>query len=69
MAIGSDPEIGVQFGTWGKMDDTARTRWWYHMQEAWGPTLMEGYGTVVYVDSEKRKSFCAEILVSLPEMR
>lgn len=68
MAIGSDPEIGVQFGRWGDMDDTARKQWLYHMRKAWGADLMGGYATVVYVDAEKRRSFCEEILVSLPEM-
>jgi hypothetical protein len=47
MAIGSEPEIGVEFTTWGQMSETARQAWFGHMQTAWGPDLTGGYGTLV----------------------
>jgi hypothetical protein len=47
MAIGSEPEIGVQFTTWGKMDETARAAWFKYIREHWYPDLMKGYATLV----------------------
>lgn len=68
MAIGSDPEIGVQFTTWGKMSPTARAAWYNYMRTEWGPDLQQGYGTLVYVDEAKRKEYYDAILLSLPDM-
>jgi len=45
MAIGSEPEIGTSFTTWGRMSDQARQAWFVHMVEQWGPDLMGGYAT------------------------
>jgi hypothetical protein len=68
MAIGSDPEIGTQFGSWSNMTDTERQLWWYHMVTHWGADLAGGYGKVVYVDPKKREEYGNAILLSLPEM-
>lgn len=53
MAIGSDPEIGVQFSRWGDMDDKSKQAWFRHMKNAWGTHLMGGYATVVEVPREQ----------------
>lgn len=47
MSIGSAPEIGTQFTTWGKMNEAARVAWYEHMRTNWGPNLLNGYGTLV----------------------
>lgn len=46
MAIGSDPEIGVEFTTWGKMSEKARVAWFEHMRNNWLDNLMAGYATL-----------------------
>lgn len=48
MAIGSDPEYGVQFTRWGEMDAASRLAWYDHVRTRWGADLMGGYATVVY---------------------
>lgn len=48
MAIGSDPEIGVHFTTWGKMTPESQQAWFVHMREAWNDNLMAGYATLHY---------------------
>lgn len=48
MAIGSDPEIGKQFTTWGEMDEAARKAWFDHIRVNWGHNLMAGYATLHY---------------------
>lgn len=50
MAIGSDPEIGVEFTRWGDMTEEQRNAWFKYMREAYGPDLMGGYGRVIYID-------------------
>jgi hypothetical protein len=47
MAIGSSPEIGAKFTTWGKMDEASRVAWFKFMKEHWGPTLLGGYGKLI----------------------
>lgn len=56
MAIGSAPEIGTKFTTWGQMDEASRQAWFDHMRNDWGPTLVTGYGTLVMV--ERRCHIC-----------
>lgn len=48
MAIGSDPEIGVEFTTWGKMSEASRAAWFKRMREDWKDNLMSGYATLHY---------------------
>lgn len=48
MAIGSEPEIGVQFKRWGLMTDTEKTAWFTHMRENYGPDLLNGYAKICY---------------------
>lgn len=50
VAIGSAPEIGTQFTTWGQMSEQARAAWFEHMRTSWGPGLVGGYGTLVQID-------------------
>jgi len=66
MAIGSDAEIGVQFGRWGDMSESLRERWFRYMQDVWGPDLLEGYAKVIYVDQNKREYYNATPLLSVP---
>lgn len=47
MAIGSAPEIGVTFSTWGKMSPTERSEWFEYMRTEWHPNLMAGYAVLV----------------------
>jgi hypothetical protein len=47
MAIGSAPEIGVQFTTWGKMSPESRLAWFTYIRENWNDNLMNGYATLV----------------------
>lgn len=54
MAIGSSPEIGTKFTTWGQMDALARREWHRHMQETWGPDLVGGYAKIIYIDRNAR---------------
>lgn len=60
VAIGSDPEIGVEFTTWGRMSDEARAAWFLHMTEQWGPDLMGGYGRTAHPDPERRRWYAEE---------
>ena len=66
MAIGSDAEIGVQFGRWGDMGEDARQRWFEFMPSVWGPNLMGGYAKVIYVDQTKREYYNETVLLSMP---
>ncbi len=52
MAIGSAPEIGVTFHTWGEMTPEQRTAWFAHVK-SWGSDLVAGYGTVAYPDPNR----------------
>ena len=52
MAIGSDPEVGVEFTTWGRMTETAKPLWFAHMKEYWRDDLMGGYANTIYVNRE-----------------
>ena len=54
MSIGSAPEIGAKFNTWGEMSDTDRAAWFAHMRENWHPNLMAGYATVHYAPRESQ---------------
>ena len=47
MAIGSAPEIGTRFTTWGKMSEEDRQAWFEHIRTNWHPFLMSGYATLV----------------------
>jgi len=66
VAIGSDAEIGVQFGRWGDMDEPARQRWFEYFPAVWGPNLMGGYAKVIYVDQTRRDFHNATPLLSMP---
>lgn len=46
MAIGSAPEIGTKFTTWGEMSEEARQQWFVYMK-SWGPDLQGGYARLV----------------------
>jgi hypothetical protein len=46
MAIGSAPEIGIEFTTWGKMSEEARIAWFDHIRTHWTENLMAGYATL-----------------------
>lgn len=48
MAIGSDPEVGVEFTRWGDMDDMSKLMWFRYMQLHWGPDLLGGYAALIY---------------------
>jgi len=48
MAIGSNPEIGTNFTTWGKMTEEERQAWFQYMRDNWGEYLMAGYATLVH---------------------
>lgn len=50
MAIGSDGEIGKQFGRWGDMTSQQQDEWFEYMRAMFGPDLMGGYGSVHYPD-------------------
>jgi len=49
VAIGSEPEIGVEFTRWGLMTDESRRAWFRYMTDVWGPDLMHGMGTLVHL--------------------
>ena len=53
MAIGSDPEIGINFTRWGLMTLEDQQLWFKYMQEQWGPDLVGGYGTLCYPKREQ----------------
>lgn len=48
MAIGSNPEIGANFGLWKDMTPEERKAWWTYMNTNWNPYLMNGYATLVH---------------------
>ena len=52
MAIGSSPEIGVTFFTWGKMTDHQRAEWFAQVR-SWGKDGVTGYGTVHYPEVKR----------------
>ena len=53
MAIGSAPEIGATFTTWGKMDEASRMAWFNHLRTAWAGNILAGYATLCQPDSER----------------
>lgn len=53
MAIGSAPEIGVQFTTWGRMDDASRQAWFAHIRTNWSGDLMGGYAKTCYPSNQR----------------
>lgn len=48
MAIGSAPEIGVVFGTYGEMTWQQKRDWFHHIRIVYGPDLMGGYATLAF---------------------
>lgn len=52
MAIGSEGEIGQNFGVWGEMTPEEQQAWWEHMRTKWGDNIMAGYSEVVYPNRE-----------------
>lgn len=48
MAIGSDPEVGVEFARWGDMNELSRHMWFRYMQQHWGADLCGGYAKLIY---------------------
>ena len=48
MAIGSAPEIGKEFTTWGKMSPEQQQAWFKHFKEVSGPDCVGGYATIGY---------------------
>lgn len=48
MAIGSEPEIGVEFRRWGLMSETEKLAWFEFLRTEYGPDGVGGYGTVCY---------------------
>jgi succinate dehydrogenase flavin-adding protein (antitoxin of CptAB toxin-antitoxin module) len=49
MAVGSEPEIGIEFTTWGKMTEASKEAWLAHlrgMRER--GNIFEGYATIHY---------------------
>jgi hypothetical protein len=48
MAIGSAPEIGVEFTVWGKMSESSRIEWYRHVRDNWKDNLLKGYATHHY---------------------
>jgi hypothetical protein len=53
VAIGSAPEIGVEFTTWGRMSETSRQAWFDHMRTSWKDGLMSGYAKIGYPDPRR----------------
>lgn len=54
MAIGSEPEIGVAFTTWGKMDEKSRQIWFQTLRErVERGNLLESYATLGYPTRRK----------------
>lgn len=47
MAIGSAPEIGIEFISFGDLTPDQH-HLWYERVKAFGPTLMDGYGVLHY---------------------
>lgn len=48
MAIGSHPEIGVNFGMLKDMTEDEIDAWWAYMEKYWGENLLAGYATLVH---------------------
>jgi hypothetical protein len=48
MAIGSEGEIGTEFGMWKDMTEQQREAWFEHMRTHWKPNLLNGYATIHY---------------------
>lgn len=48
MAIGSQPEIGVEFRTFGLMTPQEQEAWFHHMRTVYGPDLLGGYATLAF---------------------
>lgn len=53
MAIGSAPEVGVEFSRWGEMTEEARSAWFKHIVDEWGADLQGGYAKVVFPNSKE----------------
>lgn len=47
MAIGSAPEIGVTFTTFGELPADQQHLWYEHIKR-FGPDLVDGYATLAY---------------------
>ena len=48
MAIGSEPEVGINFAVWKDMSEKDREAWFAYMRENWGEYLQAGYATLVH---------------------
>ena len=49
MTIGSDPEIGVVFTTWGKMSPESQQKWFDTLKKrVESGNLLAGYAEIVY---------------------
>jgi len=48
MAIGSEPEIGVEFRRWGLMTEDEKLAWFRFLREHHGPDGVGGYATICY---------------------
>lgn len=49
MAIGSEPEIGMEFTVWGKMTEKAKEAWMAHLKGMRDRgNILEGYANVHY---------------------
>jgi len=68
MAIGSAPEIGLQFRTGKDMTPENWEEWWQHMRTEWSPNLMAGEGKLVYVTEEAQQRFRRNVLLSVPNL-
>ncbi len=68
MAIGSAPEIGLQFRTAKEMTRQDWEQWWKHMRTEWSPNLMAGEGKLVYVTDEAQQRFRRNVLLSMPNL-
>jgi hypothetical protein len=62
MAIGSAPEIGYQFTTWGRMTVEHREAWFTYMREQWSPNLYAGEASIIYPDVRLRTKYFNEIM-------
>ncbi len=51
MAIGSAPEIGVTFTTFGELTTEQHHLWYEHVKK-FGPTMLDGYATLAYPSSQ-----------------
>lgn len=54
MSIGSAPEIGTTFTTWGDMSAADRAAWFDHIRENWTPNLLAGYATLHHAPRESQ---------------